>query len=82
VLGLWPPNLQVSAAEVSPNLRPSQARQRYPALPPVPLITASDAHCLDMIGQVLTVFVLAGPPSIAELRLALADAGDRRAYVP
>ncbi|MDY0018414.1 MAG: PHP domain-containing protein [Anaerolineae bacterium] len=82
VLGLWPPDLEVAAAEVSPNLRPSQARLRYPFLADIPLITASDAHCLDMMGQVMTIFVLEGPPTIAELRAALRGAGERRFYVP
>ncbi|HDQ35044.1 MAG TPA: PHP domain-containing protein [Chloroflexi bacterium] len=81
-LGLWPSNLQVEAAELSPNMRPSQARQRYPFLPDIPLITASDAHWLDAIGQVMTVFVLKGPPCIAELRAALRGEEGRRMFVP
>jgi len=81
VLGLWPPDLQAEAAEVSPNLRPSQARQRYRFLPAdLPLITASDAHFLDGIGQVLTEFTL-NAPTIAEIRLAPRSAGGRSARV-
>lgn len=82
VLGLWPPDLDADAAELSPNLRPSEARRRYRLPPTLPLITASDAHWLDGIGRVLTIFVLEGPPTIAELRLALRGEGGRRAYVP
>ncbi len=83
MLGLWPAGLEADAAEVSPNIRPSQARRVYPSLPAtLPLITASDAHFLDGIGQVLTVFALDAPPSIAELRLALQGVGGRRMYVP
>ncbi len=82
VLGLWPPGLQAEAAEVSPNLRPSQARQKYRFLPAdLPLMTASDAHFLDGIGQVLTEFTLAAP-AIAELRLALRGIEGRSFRVP
>lgn len=83
VLGLWPAGLETDAAEVSPLIRPSQARQRYPFLPPtIPLITNSDAHWLEAIGQALTVFVLAATPTLAELRLALQGVDGRRVYVP
>lgn len=82
VLGLWPTDLPADAAELSPNLRPSEARRRYRLPPELPLITASDAHWLDEIGHVLTVFVLEGPPTLAELRLALRGVGGRRVYVP
>lgn len=82
VLGLWPPELHVEAAEVSPNLRPSQARQRYRFLPAdMALITASDAHFLDGIGQVLTEFTIAAP-TVDELRLALRGAEGRTFHVP
>lgn len=82
VLGLWPPDLVADAAEVSPNICPSQARQRFPFLPDLPLITNSDAHWLDAIGKTLTVFVLKEKPSVAELRRALRGEGGRRVYVP
>ncbi|MBN1486542.1 MAG: PHP domain-containing protein [Anaerolineae bacterium] len=83
VLGLWPPDLNADAAEVSPNIRPSAARRRYPSIPShMPLISNSDAHCLDVIGRSMTVFVLRHAPSVAELRLALQGAGQRRFYVP
>ncbi len=82
VLGLWPPDLEVEAAELSPNLRPSQARERFRFLPELPLITASDAHWLDAIGQVITIFVLKERPSVAALRQALRGVEGRRAFVP
>ncbi len=82
VLGLWPPGLAADAAEVSPNLRPSQARQRYRFLPAdVPLITSSDAHFLDGIGLVMTEFTVAAP-SVTELRLALRGLEGRSFRVP
>jgi len=81
VLGLWPPDLTVEAAEVSPNIRPSEARKRYPFLGSLPLITSSDAHCLDVIGQVVTMFTIEAP-TVAELSRAFRGAGDRRFHVP
>jgi PHP family Zn ribbon phosphoesterase len=46
------------------------------------LISNSDAHWLDWMGKVITIFELAEQPSVAELRRALRGDGDRRAYVP
>ena len=83
MLGLWPAGLEADAAEVSPQMRPSQARRQYPSLPSeLPLISSSDAHWLDWIGSVMTIFELAGPPTVVELRCALQQQGGRRAYVP
>ena len=81
VLGLWPPDLEADAAELSAHLRPSQARQRYPSLPALPLIANSDAHWLDAIGARMTFFEIAAP-TVAELRLALQGQGKRRVFVP
>lgn len=83
VLGLWPSELQVDAAEVSHQMRPSQARQRYRSLPPdLPLISSSDAHWLDWIGHVITVLCLPETPSVEEIRQAFKGESGRRAYVP
>ncbi len=82
VLGLWPPGLEADAVEVSPNIRPRQARAQFLTLPPIPIISDSDAHWLDWIGHVVTVFELAAPPSIAELRKAFLGRGGRWVYVP
>ncbi|MGD9517928.1 MAG: PHP domain-containing protein [Armatimonadota bacterium] len=54
VLGFVPPGLQVQAFEVSRHLSADEARLRWPDLRGRPLLTASDAHCLDEIGQVVT----------------------------
>ncbi|MGC9349059.1 MAG: PHP domain-containing protein [Anaerolineae bacterium] len=83
MLGLWPADLKVDAAEVSPNMRPSQARTTYRSLPEdLTLISNSDAHWLDWMGKVITIFVLMERLSLGELRRALSGEGDRRAYVP
>lgn len=83
MLGLWPPDLNVDAAEVSPNMRPSQARRTYASIPgDVPLISNSDAHWPDWIGHVMTIFELEGRPTVASLRQALQGLDRQRAYVP
>lgn len=83
MLGLWPPELEADAAEVSPNLRPSQARRQFPSLPAaLPLISSSDAHWLDWMGKVMTIFEMPGPPDVAALRRALQRLDDCRVYVP
>ncbi len=82
VLGFWPPDLAADAAEVSHALRPNQARQQYPSLCSVPIISNSDAHFLDWIGHVRTVFLLPAPLNVAEIRLALQSVGGRSFYVP
>lgn len=83
MLGIWPPELEADAAEVSPNLRPSQARQTFPFLPAeLPLISSSDAHWLDWVGKAMTVFELEDHPTLSELRRALQGLEGRRAYVP
>jgi hypothetical protein len=82
VLGFWPPELGADAAEVSYNMRPSQARETYRSVPDIPLISGSDGHWLDWIGKVITVFELIDSPSIAELRRAFKGLEGRRVYVP
>ncbi len=83
VLGMWPGDLAADAAEVSPNIRPSQVREQFLTIPKVvPLITNSDAHFLDALGSVITIFVLANRPFIAELRQAFRGEAGRRVYVP
>jgi hypothetical protein len=83
MLGIWPPDLVADAAEVSYHLRPSEARRRFPHLPAsLPLISSSDAHWLEWIGKVMTIFELDAAPTLEELRRALQGQGGRRAFVP
>ena len=81
VLGLWPPDFEADAAALSCNLRPSQARKRFPFLPNIPLIANSDAHWLDAIGTTMTLFEMKAP-TVTELRLAFRGEGKRRVHVP
>jgi PHP family Zn ribbon phosphoesterase len=82
VLGFWPPDLEADAAEVSHNLRPSQACAQYPSLHDIPIITNSDAHFLDWVGNTRTVFWLEDVPSVASLRSALRQGAGQGFYVP
>lgn len=82
VLGFWPPDLDADAAEVSHNLRPSQAYAQYLSLKNIPIISSSDAHFLDWIGHTRTVFRLEEPPSVASLRAALRQGAGQGFYVP
>jgi PHP family Zn ribbon phosphoesterase len=82
VLGFWPPDLEADAAEVSHNLRPSQAYTQYPSLRNIPIISSSDAHFLDWIGNTRTVFWLEDTPSVASLRSALQLGTGQGFYVP
>lgn len=54
LLGFVPPELRVEAFEVSRHTTPSEARRRWPELQERPLVTGSDAHYLEEIGQAVT----------------------------
>jgi predicted metal-dependent phosphoesterase TrpH len=82
VLGLWPPDLQADAAEVSPNMHPEQAYELYNLPDAITVVSHSDAHWLDWIGKVVTVYELNEPPSVTALRNALLQREGCSAYVP
>ena len=68
LLGFVPPGLRVELFEVSRRLPLAEARARWPGLP---LITASDAHRLEEIGQAVTWI----PAELAEAPLPVRDWG-------
>lgn len=82
VLGLWPTDFMADAVEVSHNVHPVQARKKFDLPPKMPIISNSDAHWLDWIGKVSTIFEFNGPPSVAALRRALQQEDGCRVYVP
>jgi hypothetical protein len=71
ILGFVPPRLHVTALEVSRFLPPAAARRRWPELRSQPLLTGSDAHCLEEIGCGPTLI----PVSLAEADLPVAEWG-------
>lgn len=81
-LGIWPSDLDVFAVEVSWNMRPSQARQKYQTLPDIAVISNSDAHWLDWIAKVITMYECKDVFNIAELKLALCGQHGRSYHVP
>ena len=79
VLGFLPPDLALEALELSRHTSPAQARQRYPDAQGLPFLQNGDVHYLsDFLGA---NEIVVAQPSIAELRLALRQAGGRRLTV-
>ena len=78
-LGFIPPDLDVLGVEISSNIGPVQARERFPQLARYSLVANGDAHCLrDMARR--TTFRMA-QATVAELSLALAGEGGRAVWV-
>lgn len=78
-LGIIPPGLHIPAVEISSQLTPAQAREHFPQLAGLTLITNGDAHRLsEMRGR--TLFRVAGP-TLDELRMALAGVEGRKVWV-
>jgi len=76
-LGFIPPNLEIDALEVSPNMASSEAQARLGLDPALPVVSFSDAHQPDEIGLRSTAFLLARP-TIGEIRKALRGRSQRR----
>lgn len=69
-LGFIPEDLALDALEISANIKPALAKERFPGIESFPLITSSDAHYLEAIGKSPTVFLLE-TPGFAEIHKAL-----------
>jgi PHP family Zn ribbon phosphoesterase len=54
ILGFVPPNLNVAALEISPNIEDEQARKKFPSCSNYSLIRGSDAHWLDAMASGVT----------------------------
>ena len=79
-LGFIPEDLNLDGLEVSYRIKLAEAAQTIPGVENLSFVTASDAHFLNDIGKTYTVFELA-EPSLAEIRLALAEKDGRRIVV-
>ena len=79
-LGFIPDDLNLDGLEVSYRIKLAEAGQTIPGIENFSLVTASDAHFLNDIGKVFTVFELA-EPSLSEIRMALAGKDGRRILV-
>ena len=77
-LGFIPPDLGLAAVEVSRNTRAESAREKFPRIGGLPIITSSDAHTIeDFISGPKTMF-LAESPTLSEIRQALVGKEGRR----
>lgn len=79
-LGFIPDDLALDGLEVSYHIQLPQAAQNIPGIGDFSCVTASDAHYLNDIGKVCTVFQLA-EPTLAEIRMALARQKGRRILI-
>lgn len=69
-LGFVPPDIPLDGVEVSSFAKPEYDDKKYPGAEKLPFITSSDAHFIDDIGKVRTVFMLF-EPTVSEIRMAL-----------
>jgi PHP family Zn ribbon phosphoesterase len=78
-LGFIPPELDVVGVEISHNVGPIEARERFPQLVRYSLIASSDAHRLREMARRTTLKM--AEATVAELSLALAGEGGREVWV-
>jgi PHP family Zn ribbon phosphoesterase len=77
-LGFIPPHLALDAVEISRHMRVADAVERFPDCRRYPIITNSDAHRPDDIGQRYTCLTIEDG-TIAEIKKALAGRDGRKA---
>lgn len=78
-LGFIPPELGVVGVEISANIGPVEARERFPQLARYSLVASGDAHRLKEMVRRTTLRI--AEATVAELSLALAGEGDRGVWV-
>jgi len=78
-LGFIPPELDVVGVEISHNVGPVEARERFPQLACYSLVASGDAHRLKEMVRRTTLKMEA--PTVAELSLALAGVEGREVWV-
>jgi len=78
-LGFVPPDLNVRGVEISFNISPMDARQRFPQLDRYSLIANGDAHRLKEMCRRTTLKMKEA--TVAELALTLAGEGERGMWV-
>ncbi len=78
-LGFIPPELDVVGMEISSNIGPVEARERFPQLAHYGLVANGDAHRLQEMARRTTLKM--AQATVSELALALAGEGDREVWV-
>jgi len=76
-LGFIPPNLELDALELSPDISTEDARRKFKGYSHIPWIRSSDAHNLSDIGRASTGLFM-NHSTFEELRLALQNVEGRR----
>jgi len=79
-LGFIPDDLALDGVEVSRRVKLAEAHQKVSGIEKFACITSSDAHFLDDIGKIWTVFRMAAP-TIEELRKSLLNQDGREIVV-
>ena len=79
-LGFIPADLALDGVEVSRHIKLADAQRKISGIEKFSCITTSDAHFLDDIGKVWTVFQMAAP-TLEEIRKSLLQQGGRRILV-
>jgi len=74
-LGFVPPEIPFEALEISRQLKPAAARQKFPQIGAYPLVQGGDAHQLENLLGANQITIES--PTIAEIRLAFSGAGGR-----
>jgi 3',5'-nucleoside bisphosphate phosphatase len=75
ILGFIPPELQISAVEVSRHISPTMAVKQYPQLTGYPVFQSGDVHRLDEFLGTLALNL--DSPTVNELRWAFANSEGR-----
>lgn len=76
-LGFIPPDIELSAVEVSRLTNPEEARKRFPGIGSLPIVTSSDAHRMeDFISGPKTIFHIE-EPTLSEIQQALRGQQER-----
>jgi len=79
-LGFIPADLALDGVEVSRHVKLADAYKTVAGIEKFACITSSDAHFLEDIGKVRTIFQMAAP-TIAEIRKSLLQQGGRRVLI-
>jgi PHP family Zn ribbon phosphoesterase len=79
-LGFIPTDLNIDGVEISYRIALKKARKAVPGIGSFACVTSSDAHFLEDIGKVWTVFLMA-EPTFEEIRRALLRQDGRRIVV-
>jgi PHP family Zn ribbon phosphoesterase len=76
-LGFIPEDLVLDALEISRHSRRDSVKKEIPGIETFPIVTFSDAHFLEEVGNPCTSFLIEAP-RVEEIRLALREEAGRR----